>query len=167
MTEQGEPDSVHNELIPLHPSGLKESSIELRRQELALQREEYEFLQEKAKGEIELKNIQREQDIQMEMSKIQLATVKSNYEIVQLEKAEFYRHQRQLSTRSSWFKMLVSTILLGSGVWLIAKGDNLGPYLLGTGAGGAGIQSATELIQKKGKNDLDSLNTESQEEKSE
>ena len=43
--------------------------------------------------------------------------------------------------------MFASTVLLGSGIWLTGQSNDLGPYLLATGATGAGLQAVPELMQ--------------------
>jgi len=135
---------------------LELKKIEIEQKRLELERARFLLEQEKAKAEIELKRERNELDLESSRSLIQLNDLRDSQEISRRDQIESRRHQRQQGNRSYWFKMSVSTVLIGSGIWLISRGDNLGPYLLGTGAGGAGIQSSSELLQRRKKEDLES-----------
>jgi hypothetical protein len=137
-------------------SELELRKIEIERKRLELEKEKFLFEQEKAKAEIELKRIKNEAEIESTRSIMQLEDLRDDQGIARREQIESKKYQRQQSNHSYWFKMVVSTVMISSGIWLISKGDNLGPYLLGTGAGGAGIQSASELMQRQKKEDLES-----------
>ena len=163
MAEPEEHDINHSEeaLISL-PQNEDLRKIEIERRRLLLDKEKFVFEQEKIKGDLELQRMRSALKLDEEKSRVQLATLKSTQELVQSEKIEHYREQRRISNRSSWFKMGVSTVLITSGIWLISKGDNLGPYLLGTGAGGAGIQSVSGLLPKKTDKDSESIDSKPQ-----
>jgi hypothetical protein len=137
-------------------SELELKSIELAQKRLVLEREHFLFEKEKAQAEIELIRAKTELELASRKSAMQLEELLSNQAIARNDKFESKKHQRQQSNRSYWFKMAVSTVLTGAGIWLISRGDNLGPYLLGTGAGGAGIQAVPELMQGRKKEDLES-----------
>lgn len=143
---------------------LELKKIEIERIRLELERERFLFEQEKAKAEIELRRVRNELELESTRASMQLDDFRDKQDIARKERIESRKHQRQQSSRSYWFKMGVSTVLISSGIWLISRGDNLGPYLLGTGAGGAGIQSASELMQKRKKEDLESSVSDSSKE---
>ena len=100
------------------------------------------------KTEFEIKRIQHSLEIEFQKDKIQLEHLQKKQLDNRQQLLELSQYERQLNNRNTWFKMFVSLILIGSGMWLIYREDNLGPFLLGTGAGGAGIQSVSELVRK-------------------
>lgn len=148
-------------------SELELKKIDIERKRLELEKEQFLFQQEKAKSNLELKRMENELEIESKRSMSQLDNLLDAQGIARRNQIESRQYQRQQDSRAYWFKMGVSTVLIASGIWLISKRDNLGPYLLGTGAGGAGIQSASELMQRRKKENLESSVSDSHQEETE
>jgi len=59
-----------------------------------------------------------------------------------IHKSELSKINRRSDAIQRHYKNVVSLILLGSGIWFTYSGENLGPYIMGAGATGIGIEAS-------------------------
>jgi len=106
---------------------LERRKLELEKEKFELEKERAEFRQKEELGRIELK-----------LKELEI-TAKSN-ELT--HKNELSKINSRSDSIQRHYKNFVSLILLGSGIWFTYSGENFGPYIMGVGATGIGIEAS-------------------------
>jgi hypothetical protein len=124
-----------------NPPGLVEPQLRMMNIELNKLRVEAEMQrikEEKAASEIRIRRLEDELRFADEMKMTLFKELRDDHKAERRKKNEELR-----------FRMSISFILIAAGLWLISKNEQLGAYLLGTGATGAGLSATSGLINKE------------------
>ena len=122
LGEDGKPHYLEEQL------NLEKRKLELEKERFELEKEKAEFRQKEELSKIELK-----------LKELEIAA-RSN-ELT--HKSELSRIVRQNDSVQRNYKNIVSLILLCSGIFFTYHGENLGPYIMGAGATGIGIEASS------------------------
>jgi hypothetical protein len=115
---------------------LRMLNIELKK--LSVEAEIQRIKEEKAASEIRTRRLEGELRLAEEMKLTLFKELRDDHKAERRKKNEELR-----------FRMSISFILISAGLWLISKNEQLGAYLLGTGATGAGLSATTDLFAKE------------------
>lgn len=111
-----------------------EEQFNLEKRKLELEKERFELEKEKAEFR------QREDLNRIELKLKELEIAARSNELT--HKNELSKINRRSDSIQRHYKNVVSLILLGSGIWFTYSGENLGPYIMGAGATGIGIEAS-------------------------
>lgn len=116
---------------------LQKRKILVESEQLVLQKKKEEFEHKKFLNKLKLEEIKL--DIEKKRTDLDREKAKNEEEMKQSAS------KRTINNLSLLLKSVASIFLLSSGLYLTIKGDNLGPYIMGAGAGGVGIEVAKVL----------------------
>jgi len=125
---------------------LEMKKIKLRQMRLEIEREALKLEQDKMYAQIHHDKEILSLETERARSRFQLAYYETQQERYWQDLFEDKRNQRRQERIYFLFRMLVSLLLVTAGVWLLSRGDSLGAYLLGTGAGSIGLHSDSNVF---------------------
>ena len=128
---------------------LKMKKIELRQMEIEIEREALKLEQEKMFAQIAHDKEVLMFESEKGRARFQIAYYETQQERYWQDLFEEKRSRRRQERIYFLFRMLVSLLLVMAGIWLLSRGDSLGAYLLGTGAGSIGLHSASNVFDSK------------------
>ena len=115
---------------------LRMLNIELKK--LKVEAEMQRIKEDKAASEIRIRRLEDELRIADEMKLTLFRELRDDLKAERRKKNEELR-----------FRMSISFIFIAVGLWLISRNEQLGAYLLGTGATGAGLSATSDLLNKE------------------
>jgi hypothetical protein len=139
-------ENAHNISNDIENINIEMEKIKLRKMRLEIEREALKLEQEKMYAQIahdqEMLNLETAKG----KSRFQLTYYETQQERYWKDLFDEKRNQRRQERIYFLFRMLVSLLLVIAGIWLLSRGDSLGAYLLGTGAGSIGLHSASNVL---------------------
>ena len=128
---------------------LKMKKIKLRQMQIEVEREVLKLEQDKMFAQISHDKEMLMLETEKGRSRFQIAYYENQQERYWQDIFEEKRNRRRQERIYFLFRMLVSLLLVMAGIWLLSRGDSLGAYLLGTGAGSIGLHSASNMFDSK------------------
>lgn len=140
-------------MTQVEPPVPNEEQLQLQKQQLELAKERFEFERTRQEWEYE----QRVKALEIEQKQAQVLSEQKLKELELSEKiANLELHTKEAHTRYRGYiaagvlKSVTSTMMIGAGVYFTSIGNDLSPYILGTGATGIGIE-ASRLLKTEDK----------------
>jgi|LakMenE18May11ns_1017448.scaffolds.fasta_scaffold9900417_2 hypothetical protein len=128
---------------------LKMKQIKLRQMQIEIEREALKLEHDKMFAQIAHDKEMLMLETEKGRSRFQIAYYENQQERYWQDLFEEKRNRRRQERIYFLFRMLVSLLLVMAGIWLLSRGDSLGAYLLGTGAGSIGLHSASTVFDSK------------------
>jgi hypothetical protein len=125
-----------------------EEQIRIQKQLLELAKEEFELKKQKEEWEYE----QKIKDLDLEQKQVQFYSEQKHrrFSLENQEKEKSAKLKGYIA--AGVLKGTTSVVMICAGVYFTSVGNNIGPFIMGTGATGVGIET-TKILKSGGKED--------------
>jgi hypothetical protein len=130
-----------------------EEQIQIQKQRLELAKEEFELEKQKKEWEYE----QKIKDLDLEQKQVQFYSEQQHREFtLKKDKLNLENQVKETSAKLKGYiaagllKSITSVLMICAGIYFTSIGNNIGPFIMGTGATGVGIET-TKILKGGGK----------------